>query len=162
MIIAGLAPCHRKVGRPDNQGAEFEKSWVAFEVLNLVLDYPDAKVADYRSLCYPMDQSAYTWKQLSGNCILQEDPSCFCISALVILFLGFIGCLVIPVVLLWFQTSFIERKMRPGGIRIFRTQSPRHFEGGDWNQGGSCPRLKPLLPEEVGVCSSYLLSSIGL
>lgn len=47
------------------------------------------------------------------------------------------------------MTSFIERKMRPGGIRIFRTQSPRHFEGGDWNQGGSCPRLKPLLPEEV-------------
>jgi hypothetical protein len=39
--------------------------------------------------------------------------------------------------------------MRPGGIKLFRTQSPRHFEGGDWDQGGSCPRLQPLSPEKV-------------
>ncbi|XP_074291597.1 protein trichome birefringence-like 13 [Silene latifolia] len=45
--------------------------------------------------------------------------------------------------------SFVDRKMRPGGIKIFRTQSPRHFEGGDWDQGGTCPRQKPLLSEEV-------------
>ena len=39
--------------------------------------------------------------------------------------------------------------MQPGSIRIFRTQSPRHFEGGNWDQGGSCPRLKPLMSQEV-------------
>ncbi|XP_021764967.1 protein trichome birefringence-like 13 [Chenopodium quinoa] len=45
--------------------------------------------------------------------------------------------------------SYVESKMRPGAIRIFRTQSPRHFEGGDWDHGGSCPRSKPLLSQEV-------------
>lgn len=45
--------------------------------------------------------------------------------------------------------SYVESKMRPGAIRIFRTQSPRHFEGGDWDHGGSCPRLKPLFSQEV-------------
>nr|XP_048336554.1 protein trichome birefringence-like 13 isoform X1 [Ziziphus jujuba var. spinosa] len=45
--------------------------------------------------------------------------------------------------------SFIEKRMRPGLIKFFRTQSPRHFEGGDWNQGGSCQRLEPLSPEQV-------------
>uniref|UniRef100_A0A6M2F3S5 Uncharacterized protein n=1 Tax=Populus davidiana TaxID=266767 RepID=A0A6M2F3S5_9ROSI len=43
----------------------------------------------------------------------------------------------------------VERRMRPGGIKLFRTQSPRHFEGGDWDQGGSCPRLQPLSTEKV-------------
>ncbi|XP_010671568.2 protein trichome birefringence-like 13 isoform X2 [Beta vulgaris subsp. vulgaris] len=44
---------------------------------------------------------------------------------------------------------YVESKMRPGTIRIFRTQSPRHFEGGDWDHGGSCPRVKPMLSQEV-------------
>ncbi|KAF3434581.1 hypothetical protein FNV43_RR21666 [Rhamnella rubrinervis] len=44
---------------------------------------------------------------------------------------------------------FVEKKMRSGSIKFFCTQSPRHFEGGDWDQGGSCQRLKPLLPEQV-------------
>lgn len=43
----------------------------------------------------------------------------------------------------------MEKTKRPGGIIFFRTQSPRHFEGGDWDQGGTCQRLQPLLPEEV-------------
>lgn len=43
----------------------------------------------------------------------------------------------------------MEKTKRPGGILFFRTQSPRHFEGGDWNQGGTCQRLQPLLPREV-------------
>ncbi|XP_010530681.1 PREDICTED: protein trichome birefringence-like 13 [Tarenaya hassleriana] len=43
----------------------------------------------------------------------------------------------------------VEKTKRPGAIIFFRTQSPRHFEGGDWNQGGTCPREKPLLPQEV-------------
>ncbi|KAM7271108.1 hypothetical protein ACFE04_030322 [Oxalis oulophora] len=44
---------------------------------------------------------------------------------------------------------FVKEKTRPGAIIFFRTQSPRHFEGGDWDQGGTCQRLKPLLPFEV-------------
>nr|DAD38002.1 TPA_asm: hypothetical protein HUJ06_008643 [Nelumbo nucifera] len=44
---------------------------------------------------------------------------------------------------------FVEKTMRPTAIKIFRTQSPRHFEGGDWDKGGSCQRLQPLLQEQV-------------
>ncbi|KAL2922145.1 Protein trichome birefringence-like 13 [Bienertia sinuspersici] len=44
---------------------------------------------------------------------------------------------------------YVESKLRHDAVRIFRTQSPRHFEGGDWDQGGSCPRSKPLLSQEV-------------
>ncbi|OVA07266.1 PMR5 N-terminal domain [Macleaya cordata] len=44
---------------------------------------------------------------------------------------------------------FVERKMRPGAIKFFRTQSPRHFEGGDWDQGGSCQRFQPISAEKV-------------
>ncbi|KAK6916266.1 Trichome birefringence-like, N-terminal domain [Dillenia turbinata] len=39
---------------------------------------------------------------------------------------------------------YVERRVRPGTIKYFRTQSPRHFEGGDWDQGGSCHRMQPL------------------
>ncbi|KAL5988317.1 Protein trichome birefringence-like 13 [Asimina triloba] len=44
---------------------------------------------------------------------------------------------------------FVESMTRPSAIKFFRTQSPRHFEGGDWNEGGSCGRVEPLLPEKV-------------
>lgn len=47
------------------------------------------------------------------------------------------------------QVNFVEKTKRPGGILFFRTQSPRHFEGGDWNHGGTCQRLQPLVPREV-------------
>ncbi|CAH8262203.1 unnamed protein product [Arabidopsis lyrata] len=47
------------------------------------------------------------------------------------------------------MVNFVEKTKRPGGIIFFRTQSPRHFEGGDWNQGGTCQRLQPLLPGKV-------------
>lgn len=47
------------------------------------------------------------------------------------------------------MVMFVEKRLKPGAIKFFRTQSPRHFEGGDWNEGGSCNRLKPLLPEQV-------------
>ncbi|KAF8404825.1 hypothetical protein HHK36_009714 [Tetracentron sinense] len=46
------------------------------------------------------------------------------------------------------MTLFVENRMRPGTIKFFRTQSPRHFEGGDWDQGGSCQRVQSLLPEQ--------------
>ncbi|KAK7252237.1 hypothetical protein RIF29_36051 [Crotalaria pallida] len=44
---------------------------------------------------------------------------------------------------------YIEEKARPGAIKFFRTQSPRHFEGGDWDQGGTCQRHQPLSAEQV-------------
>ncbi|KAJ8769767.1 hypothetical protein K2173_007627 [Erythroxylum novogranatense] len=47
------------------------------------------------------------------------------------------------------MVQFVDKEMQPGGIKFFRTQSPRHFEGGDWDQGCSCPRLQPLLLHHV-------------
>ena len=47
--------------------------------------------------------------------------------------------------------------MQPGAIKLFLTQSPRHFEGGDWDQGGSCQRLQPLLAEQVSLFLLLLL-----
>ncbi|GLT47581.1 hypothetical protein SLA2020_212680 [Shorea laevis] len=44
---------------------------------------------------------------------------------------------------------FVKRNSRPDTIKFFRTESPRHFEGGDWDHGGSCQRLQPLLLEQV-------------
>ncbi|XP_064971757.1 protein trichome birefringence-like 13 [Musa acuminata AAA Group] len=45
--------------------------------------------------------------------------------------------------------SYVERRAAKGARTFFRTQSPRHFEGGDWNQGGSCRRREPLLSHRV-------------
>ncbi|GMH29716.1 hypothetical protein Nepgr_031559 [Nepenthes gracilis] len=45
--------------------------------------------------------------------------------------------------------SFVESRMQPGGIKILRTQSPRHFEGGDWDKGGSCQHVEPLSAKRV-------------
>ncbi|KAL4338820.1 hypothetical protein HN51_049055 [Arachis hypogaea] len=45
--------------------------------------------------------------------------------------------------------AYVEERARPGAVKFFRTQSPRHFEGGDWDQGGSCQRDKPLSTEQV-------------
>lgn len=45
--------------------------------------------------------------------------------------------------------SYVESQMRPSGLKFFRTQSPRHFEGGEWDQGGSCQRVQPLSPDQV-------------
>ncbi|KAH6789884.1 TRICHOME BIREFRINGENCE-LIKE 13 [Perilla frutescens var. frutescens] len=47
------------------------------------------------------------------------------------------------------MVSFVEKNARKNAILFFRTQSPRHFEGGDWDQGGYCPRQQPIAPEEV-------------
>jgi hypothetical protein len=48
------------------------------------------------------------------------------------------------------QISYVKEKARPDAVKFFRTQSPRHFEGGDWDQGGSCQRDQPLSAEQVG------------
>lgn len=47
------------------------------------------------------------------------------------------------------QIAFANKAMKPNTVKFFRTQSPRHFEGGDWNEGGSCQRNQPLSSEEV-------------
>ncbi|RDY07833.1 Protein trichome birefringence-like 13, partial [Mucuna pruriens] len=44
---------------------------------------------------------------------------------------------------------YVEEKARSSAVKFFRTQSPRHFEGGDWDQGGSCQRNRPLSIEQV-------------
>uniref|UniRef100_A0A453BFU2 Uncharacterized protein n=1 Tax=Aegilops tauschii subsp. strangulata TaxID=200361 RepID=A0A453BFU2_AEGTS len=36
--------------------------------------------------------------------------------------------------------TFVNKAMRPNGLKFFSTQSPRHFEGGDWNEGQSISR----------------------
>lgn len=60
------------------------------------------------------------------------------------------GCTVSHVVfVICWQIQYVEKTARPGLIKLFRTQSPRHFEGGDWDQGGSCKRLQPLSSEQV-------------
>lgn len=43
---------------------------------------------------------------------------------------------------------YVER-IGTDAAKFFRTQSPRHFEGGDWNTGGSCRRIQPLLSGQV-------------
>ncbi|XP_022984548.1 protein trichome birefringence-like 13 [Cucurbita maxima] len=45
--------------------------------------------------------------------------------------------------------SYVEKRMPPSAIKFFRTQSPRHFEGGNWYQGGSCQRQQPLSPQQA-------------
>ncbi|KAL5658970.1 hypothetical protein ACJX0J_032133, partial [Zea mays] len=44
--------------------------------------------------------------------------------------------------------SFANKATRPNTVKFFRTQSPRHFEGGDWNEGGSCQCNQPLSSKE--------------
>ncbi|CAN6199073.1 unnamed protein product [Urochloa humidicola] len=47
------------------------------------------------------------------------------------------------------MVTFVNKAVKPNLLKFFRTQSPRHFEGGDWNEGGSCQRNQPLSSEEV-------------
>ncbi|XP_024517733.1 protein trichome birefringence-like 13 isoform X1 [Selaginella moellendorffii] len=57
-----------------------------------------------------------------------------------------------------YMLSFAEQNMKPGGIKFLRTQSPRHFDGGDWYQGGKCHRSGPLKLAEVG-CDIVFVSN---
>ncbi|CAK9167883.1 unnamed protein product [Ilex paraguariensis] len=49
------------------------------------------------------------------------------------------------------MVSFLEGKTRSNTVVFFRIQCPRHFEGGDWDQGGSCLRLQPFSPQKVSL-----------
>ncbi|KAH7294642.1 hypothetical protein KP509_27G011100 [Ceratopteris richardii] len=55
-----------------------------------------------------------------------------------------------------YMLTYIERRMSAQGFMFLRTQSPRHFEGADWNEGGTCHRRKPL--EEKEAVSWFSLS----
>ncbi|CAN6544547.1 unnamed protein product [Malus baccata var. baccata] len=55
-----------------------------------------------------------------------------------------------PKIKRWYSgVMLMENRTKAGAIKIFRTQSPRHFEGGDWDQGGSCNLVNPLSVEQV-------------
>ncbi|XP_078150708.1 protein trichome birefringence-like 13 [Carex rostrata] len=45
---------------------------------------------------------------------------------------------------------YIENLVGPERLLFFCMESPRHFEGGDWDAGGLYRREQPLLIEEVG------------
>ncbi|KAK8939295.1 hypothetical protein KSP40_PGU002194 [Platanthera guangdongensis] len=45
--------------------------------------------------------------------------------------------------------SYINEQVPKKTIKIWRSQSPRHFYGGEWNQNGSCLLNEPLKLEEL-------------
>ncbi|KAH0463463.1 hypothetical protein IEQ34_008045 [Dendrobium chrysotoxum] len=47
------------------------------------------------------------------------------------------------------MVSYINREIPIKVVKIWRTQSPRHFYGGEWNQNGSCLFTEPLKLEEL-------------
>ncbi|XXG49029.1 hypothetical protein AAC387_Pa02g3321 [Persea americana] len=47
------------------------------------------------------------------------------------------------------MVSFIEREVPRSTLKFWRTQSPRHFYGGDWNQNGSCLFDMPLKEDQL-------------
>ncbi|KAJ3692883.1 hypothetical protein LUZ60_011978 [Juncus effusus] len=47
------------------------------------------------------------------------------------------------------MVSYIEREVPKSTLKLWRTQSPRHFFGGEWNQNGSCLFNRPLKENEL-------------
>lgn len=47
------------------------------------------------------------------------------------------------------MVSYIEREVPGRTLKLWRTQSPRHFFGGEWDHNGSCLFDKPLKVDEV-------------
>ncbi|MCO5587109.1 hypothetical protein L7F22_041056 [Adiantum nelumboides] len=52
-------------------------------------------------------------------------------------------------VVLQHMVEFTERRYPSEVLKIWRTQSPRHFEGGDWNQNGSCVTSRLLQDSQI-------------
>lgn len=52
-------------------------------------------------------------------------------------------------VVLQHMISYINKQVPKKTIKIWRSQSPRHFYGGEWNQNGSCLSNEPLKLEEL-------------
>jgi hypothetical protein len=57
------------------------------------------------------------------------------------------------------MSSYIEREVPRKILKMWRTQSPRHFIGGDWNQNGSCVFDRLLEDHEVPFQRSNCLDS---
>uniref|UniRef100_A0A7N0VER6 Trichome birefringence-like C-terminal domain-containing protein n=1 Tax=Kalanchoe fedtschenkoi TaxID=63787 RepID=A0A7N0VER6_KALFE len=57
-----------------------------------------------------------------------------------------------------FQTAFkaILGLDKYKGVTLLRTFSPAHFENGDWDKGGNCPRTKPYGDDEARL-EGYIL-----
>jgi hypothetical protein len=61
--------------------------------------------------------------------------------------------------------SYIEREVPSKTLKLWRTQSPRHFDGGEWDHNGSCVSDRLLEEHEVpkrgpSFCRSDILISI--
>lgn len=50
-----------------------------------------------------------------------------------------------------FRTAFrtLQNLKNYKGMTFLRTFSPSHFENGDWDKGGACPRTRPYTTEEI-------------
>lgn len=51
--------------------------------------------------------------------------------------------------------AYIEKELPGKTLKFWRLQSPRHFQGGDWNQNGSCTVDEPLDELQVCKCSTF-------
>ena len=47
------------------------------------------------------------------------------------------------------MASYIDREMPSKTLKLWRTQSPRHFHGGEWDRNGSCVTDRLLEEDEV-------------
>ncbi|XP_020242748.1 protein trichome birefringence-like 12 isoform X2 [Asparagus officinalis] len=47
------------------------------------------------------------------------------------------------------MVSYIEREVPKSTLKFWRTQSPRHFYGGEWDHNGSCLFTEPLKQQEL-------------
>ena len=47
------------------------------------------------------------------------------------------------------MVSYTERMVPRESLKLWRMQSPRHFEGGEWNQNGSCLSNTLLIEKQV-------------
>lgn len=45
--------------------------------------------------------------------------------------------------------DFIGREVPRRTLKLWRSQSPRHFYGGEWNQNGSCLFKEPITADQV-------------
>lgn len=58
------------------------------------------------------------------------------------------------------MASYIDREMPSSRtLKLWRSQSPRHFDGGEWDHNGSCVTGRLLEEDEVAVPSILNLNS---
>jgi GDSL/SGNH-like Acyl-Esterase family found in Pmr5 and Cas1p len=58
------------------------------------------------------------------------------------------------------MVSYIEREVPERTLKLWRTQSPRHFSGGEWDHNGSCLFDEPLKEHEVTYTYNAIFYSI--